>query len=377
MTTILKEKTELPNVIFVKLHKEDLWKKTELKVEVTETPKQAALPENIIDNAPNVIQEIDLMNFDDEVINNNIVTPNIKINNEPSPSIIDILLCDPTFGSNNSKNSVTRTLKTYEHGNKVLVEKPSEKEGIKQSTAVEAKSPVELNKLMDNNGVQLRTDYPRATTDTTIKKDIQTETYTVKSTKLINSTTKPDSSVRPREKKVYTFMELILYKYSPLTKEVTTEFNVLLDSIPSVENESNRPSRRRNSDYNGRIFGESSVENESNRVPSRRRNSDYNGRIFGESNLYIAPAVRKNSELSPDISFINELIVAQNRWIALVLEKKLQKENCFRRKCANMASSHIQAKDTTEENYVTQDFQYHETTRPRKAVRFLEINEND
>ncbi|KAF0487331.1 hypothetical protein F8M41_022573 [Gigaspora margarita] len=342
MATVLKKKTELPNVIFVKLHKEDLWKKTELKVEVMEPPKQTALPETIIDNASTVIQETDLMNFDDEVINNNIVTSNININNEPSPSIIDILLCDPTFGSSNSRNNVTRTLKTHEHRKKAFVEKPSEKEGIKQS-------PVEQNKLMDGNGAQVRSDYLRATTDTTtIKKDVQTEIYPMKSTKLINSTTKPDSSVKPRNKKIYSFMELILYKYSPLTKE----FNVLLDNKLSVENESNR-------------------------VSGRHRNSDHNGRIYGENNLYVAPAIRKNFEPAPDISFINELIVAQNRWIALVLAKKLRKEKCFRRKCTNMASSHMQAKDTTEENCVTQDVPYHETTRPRKAVRFLEINEND
>ncbi|RIB05694.1 hypothetical protein C2G38_2117793, partial [Gigaspora rosea] len=352
MATVLKKKTELPNVIFVKLHKEDLWKKTELKVEVMEPPKQTALPETIIDNASTVIQEADLMNFDDEVINNNIVTPNININTEPSPSIIDILLCDPTFGSSNSRNNVTRTLKPHEHRKKVFVEKPSEKEGIKQFTAFEVKSPVEQNKLMDGNGAQVRSDYLRATT--TIKKDVQTEIYPMKSTKLINSMTKPDSSVKPRNKKVYSFMELILYKYSPLTKEIKCEFN-----LEATE-----------------FLLDNKVENESNRVSGRHRNSDHNGRIYGENNLYVAPAIRKNFEPAPDISFINELIVAQNRWIALVLEKKLRKEKRFRRKCTSMASSHIQAKDTTEEICVTQDVSYHETTRPRKAVRFLEINEN-
>ncbi|CAG8750446.1 4774_t:CDS:2 [Racocetra persica] len=358
MTTVLKKKTELPNVIFVKLHKEDLWKKTELKVEVTEPPKQTVSPETILGDASTVTQETDLMNFDDEVINNNIATPNTKINVEPSPSIIDILLCDPTFGSNNSKNNVTRTLRIHEHGKKALVEKSSEKERVKQSTVIEAKFHVGQGKFMDDNGAQVRTDYPRATTNTTIKKDVRDEILPVKSTKLVNYTTKPDSNVKPRKRKVYTFTELILYKYSPLTKETrcdfspeATECNVLLDNKHNTENESNR-------------------------LPGRRRNSDHNGRVYGESNLYMAPAFRKIYELPPDISFINELIVAQNRWIALVLEKELQKARCSLGKCMN-TTSHIQAKDSSDENRVTQDLHDHETTRPRKAVRFLEINEND
>ncbi|CAG8491243.1 1331_t:CDS:2 [Racocetra fulgida] len=325
MTTVLKKKTELPNVIFVKLHKEDLWKKTELKVEVTEPPKQTVSPETILGDASTVTQETDLMNFDDEVINNNIVTPNTKINVEPSPT---------------------------------LVEKSSEKERVKQSTVIEAKSHVGQGKFMDDNGAQVRTDYPRATTDTTIKKDVRDEIFPVKSTKLVNYTTKPDSNVKPRKRKVYTFTELILYKYSPLTKETrcdfspeATECNVLLDNKHNTENESNR-------------------------LPGRRRNSDHNGRIYGENNLYMAPAIRKIYELPPDISFINELIVAQNRWIALVLEKELQKARCSLGKCMN-TTSHIQAKDSSDENRVTQDLHDYETTRPRKAVRFLEINEND
>ncbi|CAG8670255.1 23843_t:CDS:2 [Cetraspora pellucida] len=360
MTTVLKKKTELPNVIFVKLHKEDLWKKTEFKVEVTEPPKQTASPGTILGDASTVTQETDLMNFDDEVINNNIITSNTKINIEPSPSIIDILLCDPTFGSNNSKNNVTRTLRTHEHGKKALIEKPYEKERVKQSTAIETKFHVRQGKFMDDNGAQVRTDYPCATIDTTtIKNNVRDEILPVKSTKLINYTTKPDSNVKPRKKKVYTFTELILYKYSPLTKEIKCDF-----SLEATE-------------YNLLLDNKHNMENESNHAPGRRRNSDHNSRIYGENNLYLAPAIRKNYELPPDMSFINELIVAQNRWIALVLEKELQKARCSRKKCINTTSSHIQAKDSSEENRVTRDLHDHETTRPRKAVRFLEINEND
>ncbi|CAG8515259.1 5514_t:CDS:2 [Scutellospora calospora] len=363
MTTVLKKKTELPNVIFVKLHKEDLWKKTELKMEgyisylVKEPSKPPVSLETIVGDASTVIQEVDLMNFDDEIINNNNLPSNILIDAEPSPNIIDILLCDPTFGSNNSKNDLTRARNAHEHGKKALVEKPSEKEKVKQSTTIEIKSRVEQN---NDNGVQIKTDYPRATTDTTtMKKDVRTEVFPMKSTKIINSTTKTNSDVKPRKRKVYTFMELILYKYSPLTKEIKCDF-----SLEATE-------------YNLLLDKKHCAENDSIRVPGRRRNSDYNGRIYGESNLYVAPAIRKICEFPSDLSFINELLVAHNRWIALVLEKELRKAKCSHIMCTNIRSSHTQAKDANDENCVTPDVHYHETTRPRKAVRFLEINEDD
>ncbi|CAG8465158.1 12906_t:CDS:2, partial [Acaulospora colombiana] len=251
-------------------------------------PTQPAVPsannQNALDGGDGT-HEMDLIVFDDDVVNNNNGGVVTETSNQPL-SLIDTLLCDPNFGAHASPVSSPQG--------------SSEPDGV----------------LIPQNKRKNRGDDLRKTKSNEIRAEPLKENFR--------------SKIRSK-RRVYSFTELILYKSSPIAKEIKCAFS------------------EEAAEYNLLVAEKSDGDRQ---LGTKRLTTHRNGN--GDSKAYVAPALRKNDEpFSFSLSFINEFLEAQNRWVALMMRgslvKKLQNQMIDCKVIENIVSIHYRSKDEHEE----------------------------
>lgn len=186
-------------------------------------------------------------------------------------------------------------------------------------------------------------------------------------------------------KRVYSFTELIIYQFSPLAKNIkcsfssdAVEYNLLLVENSNDNSPNRQPGvcrsgpipRNKNNNHNNHnnelmtSRGDSTPRDEStnntfhNEQPTSRDNDRPKDKYYNEEkNLYIVPALRKHVPSPLDLTWINELIEAQNRWIALLMGRSLVKKaknqliDC--KDCKNIITVHFNSKENHDDKCVS------------------------
>jgi hypothetical protein len=156
---------------------------------------------------------------------------------------------------------------------------------------------------------------------------------------------------KPKRRKIYSFVELLIYQFSPVTEELhndvkgrfshyAVDYDLLRDN-PQVANNQLRPGVLRGTIYQQR--------NEWN-----GQSLDARERSMGYRNDRAATSLfRKHFESPSELSFLKECVVAQNRWTALLHERELR-TSCVRgvKDCKDMKwiNAHMNLTDKHSES---------------------------
>ncbi|CAG8670934.1 14313_t:CDS:2 [Funneliformis mosseae] len=324
-------------------------------------------------------EEVDLMNFDEDYLNfdfNNYATREVDCNVQHI-STIDQLLCDLDFGRDILFAKANYVPEDEITQNKQITSKLSEqlthheipvKDNNKMRSPYKPTDVPSVSSLMKE--VQLSE--PSLTTNGTLPKDairtyISKETQTISSsrvdevaTKLTYTTkgTQTDIFVpatetiyqKPKKRIIYSFVELLIYQFSPLTKElhdvVGRRFNRAVIDYDLLQNSSQ--SRNNQPRYPGVQRGTI--------IPPKRygRYGALDPRY--ENDRFAASPIRKHFESPSELSFLKECVSAHNRWIALLREKELRL-SCLKefKECKSMKwiNAHMSLTNEHSENCLT------------------------
>jgi hypothetical protein len=334
---------------------------------------------NSNDTSAVIQEEVDLMNFDDDWCNPN----DNNFDNDPirevvqnvHVSMIDQLLCDFNFGrdhKNETKSENVQENKMIQ--NEQVTSKPLEQETPKKemddkmmsqnksndffkvppvsslmnsmketppsySEPTNGTRPPHVNVMnakqtADPSHVTVNGMYPTVVLCTPNMKETQAE--------IISSAMEMKRQMlvgKPRKKRIYSFFELLIYQFSPITKELypdvngrfshyVLDYDLLNDNTQTVNGQPRRPGVLRSTIYQQR-----------------------NG--WNTRDRAVTSPTRKHFESPLELSFLKECVIAQNRWTALLKERELR-TSCIKeyKDCKSMKwiNSHMSFTDKHSEN---------------------------
>jgi hypothetical protein len=327
------------------------------------------------------------MNFDDDCLNfdfNN--NDNKEMVHNVHVSMIDQLLCDLNFGreplttkdeskgkmvNNIQENKMTQNAQTtpksseQETLKKIPVENNDEMKAQNISTDILTYQVSPISSSSDPSYVEPANETNPTTTTRTTMNGAQTtvngtqptvapHTYVTNKTQMAGSSriklvngTQPSVAPRthimnetqtgvifptmeitrqkhkPTRRKIYSFVELLIYQFSPITKELYNDVNgrfshyvmdydLLKDNPQMVNNQPRRPGVLRGTIYQHRNGwnGQS--------LDARDRSIDY------KNEKVVTSPIGKHFESPLELSFLKECVIAQNRWTALMYERGLR-----------------------------------------------------
>ncbi|RIA88219.1 hypothetical protein C1645_775542 [Glomus cerebriforme] len=309
-------------------------------------------------------EEVDLMNFDDnwsDFDNNNDPIREVAHNAQQHVSMIDQLLCDLNFGRDKDESKVIKSNNVQENKmtqNEQTTSKPPEQETPKKkvddkmrtnndvfmfqvppvSSLVSTKMPSDPSYFKPTNGTK-----PAVTSYTCVTNTTQTGPSHVKPVNEMQPTVIPRTRItkktqtditfpvetavqkqncKPRRRKIYSFVELLIYQFSPITKELHNDVGGrfsqyvvdydLLNENPQVSN--NQPR------YPGVLRG--SIQQQRNGW--NNKGFDSRDRSMNCKDRFVTSQSRRHFESPLELSFLKECVIAQNRWTALLREKELR-----------------------------------------------------
>ncbi|CAB4481617.1 hypothetical protein RhiirA5_356136 [Rhizophagus irregularis] len=114
---------------------------------------------------------------------------------------------------------------------------------------------------------------------------------------------------KPRNKRIYSFFELMIYQFSPITKELHANVNKRFSSYA----------------YDYDLLKDNPQANGQPRRPGVLRGTTYTAyqQRNGRNQTSTSPT-RKHFESPLELSFLKECVIAQNRWTALLKERELR-----------------------------------------------------
>lgn len=290
-----------------------------------------------------ILEEVDLMNFDGDWLSSDDNNDPIReVVQDVQVSIIDQLLCDLNFGRDYKDEMKSENVNDVQENkmiqNKQVTSKPLEQETPKKEmdymtqnkpNRVSKVPPVSsfVNSTKETppfypsyadpiNGTRpLHTSFMNAeqTSDPSRVKTVNGMrptvvpcTHNMKEPRediISTMEMKRQSPVdKPRKRRIYSFLELLIYQFSPVTEELynsvgkrfsvsALDYDLLNDHHKMVKGQSRRPGTHRDTAY-GRW-----------------------DRIITSSRHFESPS---------ELSFLKECVVAQNRWTALLKDRELR-----------------------------------------------------
>jgi len=189
---------------------------------------------------------------------------------------------------------------------------------------------------------------------------------------------------KPRRRNIYSFVELLIYQFSPITKELHNDVNgrfshyvidydLLNDNPQTANNQPRYPGVLR-----GTIHQQRSGWNGWNRWNDQ--GLDVRDHSMDCKNREVT--TRKHFESPSELSFLKECVIAQNRWTALLHERELR-ISCIKevKDCKGMKwiNAHMSLTDKHSENclahHVIND-QKNKAKYHGKNIRFEEKDEH-
>ncbi|GES76825.1 hypothetical protein GLOIN_2v1037402 [Rhizophagus clarus] len=331
------------------------------------------------DNTLTVVQEeVDLMNFDDDWINfdnNNYDNDPIReVVQDVNVPVIDQLLCDLNFGKDYKNENETKNENVNNvQGNKMIrneqvtskhLEQEAPKKEINDKMTTQNKSNDIFNSMKGTppsypfyaepiNGTrppQTNVMIAKQTVDFSRVKPVNGMhpavvpcAHNMKETQtdMISSAMEMKRLVdKPRKKRMYSFIELLIYQFSPIAKELHTDINGRFSHYAL--------------DYD-LINDNSQTENGQPRRPGVLRSTLYQQRNGWN---------RWNDQ---------ECVIAQNRWTALLQERELR-TNCIKEfqdcKSISWINAHMNFTDKHSENCLV----HHVIKDQKNEERYYEKN---
>ncbi|CAG8515924.1 16426_t:CDS:2 [Rhizophagus irregularis] len=262
---------------------------------------------------------VDLMNFDDDWLISNDDNfdsdPIRKAVQDVNVSMIDQLLCDLNFGrdyknetKNSNVNNVQEKVPPVSSPANSMKETPLSYPSYAEPTNgtrpphtnfMNAKQTADPSHVKAVNGkyptVMLCTHNMKETREEIISSAMQ-----MKRQSLVG---------KPRNKRIYSFFELMIYQFSPITKELHANVNKRFSSYA----------------YDYDLLKDNPQANGQPRRPGVLRGTTYTAyqQRNGRNQTSTSPT-RKHFESPLELSFLKECVIAQNRWTALLKERELR-----------------------------------------------------